>query len=177
MRARHADLQGVLIHQIDEHRLAPRDMLRERDRGVIARLHDHALDEILDADLRADFHEHARAVLIPGVRADAHLVVELDAAVLQRMEHGVCGHQLREARGFKPLILVGGRQHLAADVVHQEVAARLDLRRRRNWRRLEARRRRRLRHAERRRDAAGRGGDGAIGAGCEQRCECEDDEG
>ena len=116
-------------------------MLRESDCGVIARLHDHALDEILDADLRADFHEHARAVLIPGVGADAHLVVELDAAVLQRMKHGVCGHQLREARGFKPLILVGGGQHLAADVVHQEVAARLNLRGRRNRRRLEARRR------------------------------------
>ena len=61
----------VLIHQVDEHRLAAGDVLGERDGRVVAGLHDHALDQVLDAHHRADLDEHARAVLVARVRADA----------------------------------------------------------------------------------------------------------
>ena len=60
------------------------------------------------------------------------MVVELDASVLERVEHGVGGHQLREARRLEALVFVGGCEHLRRCEVHEEVAARLDLRRRRN---------------------------------------------
>ena len=64
--------------------------------------------------LRAHLHERARAFRLPGVLADGHQLVELQAVFLERLEHGVGRHQLGEARGLHALIGVALAEHAAA---------------------------------------------------------------
>ena len=90
----------------------PPTPLGERDGGVVPRLHDHALDEDVGRDLRADLHEGARALRPPGVLADRDLVGELEPAVVQRLEHHVGGHELGEARRLHAVVGAPLRQHV-----------------------------------------------------------------
>ena len=52
-------------------------MFRQRHRRIVARLHDHSLDQILDTDLRADVDKHARTFLRARMPADGDHVVSL----------------------------------------------------------------------------------------------------
>ena len=45
-------LLGLLVHQLDELLLGAGDALGQHDAGVIAGLHDHAADQVLDPHLR-----------------------------------------------------------------------------------------------------------------------------
>jgi hypothetical protein len=118
-----AELLGIGVHHLHEGGLVAADFLGERHRGVVARLHDHADDQVLDRDLLADLDEHFRAFLLPGVLADGHRVGELDAAFLQCLEHAVGRHELRQARGLLARIGFERGEHAAAIVVDDDVAA------------------------------------------------------
>ena len=72
-------------------------MLSQRDAGVVARLHDHSQQQILDGYAGTNLDEHPRALCAPGLLADRNLVLELDLALFQRMEDDVSRHDLGQA--------------------------------------------------------------------------------
>ena len=66
----------------------------QHDAGVVARLHDHPAQQILDLDPRAQRHKHLRALGAPRALADRQLVLELGAALFQHVEDHIGGHHL-----------------------------------------------------------------------------------
>ena len=124
VRTLHADLRGVVVHQRREGFLAARGMFRQRDGGVVARLHGHALFHVDQRRGLVDGEAAVAAVgagaaLAPGALAHHHLVVGLDLAVLLLGRQYVRGHDLGDAGRLDALGVVLARQHLAGDVVHQ----------------------------------------------------------
>ncbi len=95
VRLGHAELAGALGHLLGEGRLAAGEALGHHDAGVVAGLHDDAVDEVVDPHLGAGLDEHARAFHRLGVRGDEELGVLGDAAVAERLEEHVERHQLR----------------------------------------------------------------------------------
>jgi hypothetical protein len=95
-------------------------------------LHDHALDEHLDRNLRADLREGARAFGFPRVLADRHRFPEREPLLRERAEHDVAGHELRDARGLHLLLGIAGGDHAAAVLVDEYVGARIERGRFRN---------------------------------------------
>ena len=79
--------------------------------GVVARQHDHALDQVLDRDLAAELDEHARAAHVARPLADAKARVELQAAGRDLLEGDVDRHHLRHRRGMHRLVGILEQQH------------------------------------------------------------------
>ena len=119
MALRHAEPLGVLVHERGEGVLGARDALGERDRRVVAALHDHALYQDLDRHARVEVEVGARTFRAPGALADRQLGVELDLAVLQRLEHDVCRHQLGDARGLDRVARTVAGERLPALLVDE----------------------------------------------------------
>ncbi len=55
----HPQLQRVLIHDLGESFLGAGEIFSQRDAGIVAGLHDHALEQLLDSDPGIDLNEHA----------------------------------------------------------------------------------------------------------------------
>ena len=62
MRAGHAELSGVLVHQLSERFFGTGRVLGERDRRVVARLDDHAVEQILQRHFAIELQKARRAV-------------------------------------------------------------------------------------------------------------------
>ena len=95
------------------------------DAGVIGGIDDDAVDEVVEFHVAVDGGEHGRAVrrraaLAPGVLADGEFVVELDAALLDLVEHEFERHQLGEARRRDKLIAVLVEQKAVAVGIEQD---------------------------------------------------------
>ncbi len=134
VRGRHSQPLRVGIHHLREGGFGSADLLRECDRCIVPRLHDHAFDQYLRRDLRADLHEAPRPFRLPGVLADGDLVGQLQPAFLQSREHDVGAHQLGEARRLHAIVGMVLGQDPAAEVIHQDVGAGADRRRGRDRR-------------------------------------------
>ena len=132
VRSGQAELLRVGVHHLHEGLLRAADLLGQRDRRVVARLHDHALQQVVDGHLLADLDEHARALLLPGALADRDRVGELEAAFVERLEDGVGRHQLGQTGRLLARVGLTRGEHATAVVVDHDEAARVQLRRRRN---------------------------------------------
>jgi len=99
--------------------------LGEGDARIIRRVDDDAVDEIVQFYAAVDGGEHRGAVrgrpaLAPSVVADDVLVGELDAALLDFVEHEFKRHQFGEARRGNELIAVLLEQNaVALGIEHQ----------------------------------------------------------
>ena len=131
MRAGHAKARRFAVHQLHEDVLRPRDGLGERDARVVARLHFHALDELVDADGLARLDEHARAGGAPGARRHGDALLERELLVMQCSEHQVRRHQLGERCRLDALVRFLGEQHLTTRHVADDPGLAHDARRRR----------------------------------------------
>src|SRR6185312_7835718 len=78
--------------------------------------------------------EGPRPFRTPRVLADGDRVGELQTPFLQSLEDDVGGHELGEARRLHAVIRVALRNHLPAEVVHQDVGVSVDIRRLRDRR-------------------------------------------
>ena len=92
-----------LDHHLGKLVLAAGDAFGEHDAGVVARLDDHAVKEVVDGSPRMDRHKHARRARrrpapAPGVLADDEGIAWPEAALLDLVEHHLRRHQLGEAR-------------------------------------------------------------------------------
>ena len=124
MRVRHPQPPGVLVHDLHEGLFGAGHAFRERDGGIVARLHDHALDQDIHRDLRTHLDKGARAFRAPGVFADRDRVGELQATAMQFGEHDVGGHQLGETGRLHAIVRMIGRQHATGLVVLEQIGAR-----------------------------------------------------
>ncbi len=119
------DFAGLFGHHLGEGILAAGQGLGDDDAGIVARLHDYALQQILDADPLARLQEHGRSArgpiaLAPSVLTDHELLVEGQAALLQAFEHHVDRHQLAHGRRRHQGVRVLFEQHGAGLAVDQD---------------------------------------------------------
>ena len=127
-RVLHAERLGLLVHEFDEMLDRAAHAFGQRHGGVVARLHDQALDQVFDRHLHLRVDEHARAGHLPGARADRQGLLQGDLLGLERVEHQVGRHQLGQRGRLDRAVDVLLRQHLVGRDVEQQVAARRDLR-------------------------------------------------
>ena len=97
-----AELARAFGQLVAELALVAGERLGEDDAGVVGRLDDHAVQQVVDADPAVQLGEHGgaarrRAAVTPGVFADLVFVGELDLALLDLMEDVFRRHQLGEA--------------------------------------------------------------------------------
>ncbi|MNE25603.1 hypothetical protein D3C80_1189360 [compost metagenome] len=137
---------GVVVHQADKRILATRDIIGQRDAGVVARLNDDAFVELHHWHLVARLDKHQRGATqrrvtgCPGIFTYGDHVFRLDLAGLDRLANHVAGHDLGQAGGIEPGIGIALRQNFAAVVIHQHKSFGIDLRGSRRFRRLYDRR-------------------------------------
>ena len=90
----HAQRLGLLVHELDEVLDRAAHALGQRHGGVVARLHDHPLDQVVHRHLHLGVDEHARARHLPGALADRQRLLQVDLLGAERVEHQVGRHQL-----------------------------------------------------------------------------------
>ena len=83
----HAECGSILVHYIGEHGFRAGNVLGQCNTCVITGLHDHAEQQVLHGDSRADFDEHPGALCTPGFFTDGDLVVKRYLLLLQRPEY------------------------------------------------------------------------------------------
>ena len=121
-----ADLARALGQQRAERVLVAGQRFGDRDAGVVGGVDDDAVDADRPTFIAAvDRGEHGRAArrrpaLAPGVLADDELVVELEPALFDLVEHVFERHQLGEARGRDKLIAVLFVQDAVAVGIEEE---------------------------------------------------------
>src|SRR5690606_24936358 len=106
-------------HLLGEGLLAPGQSFGDDDTGVVARLHNDAVQQVLDAHPRADLDEHLRAALAPGLLAHGEGVVQAETAFLEPLEDHEHGHQLAHRGRRQRYVRVLGVQLLAGLQVDQ----------------------------------------------------------
>ncbi len=126
-RVLHAQGLGLVVHELDEVLGRAADPLGQGHGGIVARLHDHALQEVIHRHLHLGVDEHARARHLPRQDAHRQLLFQRDLLGTQRIEHQVAGHELGQGRLLHGGIDVLGGQHLPGCHVQQQVVARGDL--------------------------------------------------
>lgn len=105
-------------HHVCKRRLAAADRLGQHDTGVIARLHDHAAQQVLDPRPAVDLKEHGRrarrrATTAPRLFRHRQLVVQGKRSVLDRFQR----HQHRHHLGHR------GRRHRLVTILREQDAA------------------------------------------------------
>ncbi len=137
MRAGHAELLRVLVHERGEGLLGTGDVFGQRDRRVVARLDDHAVHQILERHFGVELEEagrtvRARPTAAPGVFADVDLVLHLDLARGELGRDDIGSHHFGDRSRLDARVDIVAGEHLAAGVVHQHPALRVELRLRRH---------------------------------------------
>ena len=92
------------IHAHDERGFTSLYKLRQRDRCIVAGLHDHSAQQLVDRHRAAWLDEHPRTLGVPCRRRHRHALRRHDLAFAQRGERQVRRHELRERRRFAALV-------------------------------------------------------------------------
>ena len=95
----HAHDFGVLIHHVCEGFFATRNMLGDRDAGVIARLNNNSAQEVLGAHHRIDPNEGLGALHTPSLLADMHGRVERETTTDDLFDRDIRRHDFSQACG------------------------------------------------------------------------------
>ena len=127
MAADHPQALGIGIHHLSKGFFGAGHPFGQGDGGIVARLHDHSQDQILNRDRFAQFDEGSRSFRTPGVLAHHHLLVKLEFADRQLLKHDVGSHELGEARRFHPRHRVLGGEDLVGPIIDHDVGASVDL--------------------------------------------------
>ena len=126
----HAQALRLRVHARDEHVLGAAHRFRQRDRRIVARLHDHAMQQLVHGYRFLGLDEHARAFRLPRSFRHVHHLRGRDLLLSQRLEHQIGGHELGERRRLAPLPGVLHDQELMAREIGEEIGLRGDHRQR-----------------------------------------------
>ena len=123
VRVLHAQPRRFLVHALDERVLRSGDGFGERDRRIVARLHDHAVQQLVDADTAFFGSMNMREPSARHALSDTVTICEgMSSLSLQRAEDEVRGHQLGQRRRLARFVGVLRDQRLPAQDVEQEYA-------------------------------------------------------
>jgi len=104
------------------------DALGQRNRRIVSRLYDHALDQGVDRHTCADLHKGARAL---GRQACS--LMRICSSIFSRPSAGHqtprSRHQFGQACRLEPLVGIGAGQNLSRDKIHQDIGLGIDRRR------------------------------------------------
>ena len=114
----------LAVHHADELVERAADRLGQRHRGVVAGLHDLALEEFLDGRGHGGVDEHQRTAglaLVPGPLGDRQALLQRELLVVDRGEDHVQAHQLgQRGRIGRDVGVALGQGLVAGQVEHQE---------------------------------------------------------
>ena len=120
MRAGHAQALGGGIHARHERLVRARHGLGQHHGGIVGRLDDEGLQRGLDADLRADGKpEPARSLAVREL-GNGNLVLQVQLAAGDRLEHQVGGHDLGEGCRIPLVVLILGVEDPAGGRIEQQ---------------------------------------------------------
>ena len=119
------DFAGALGQHGAEFGFIAAERLGYGDAGIVGGVDNDAVDEVVQFHPAVDGRKHCRAVrwrpaLAPGVLTDGEFSVELEAALLDFVEHEFEGHELGKARGRHQLVAVLLEQNAVAVGIEQE---------------------------------------------------------
>jgi hypothetical protein len=114
----------MFVHQVDERFLGARDRLGQHDAGVVARQGDDAVQKVFYADLLVRRQEHRRSrggamPAAPCLRVHRDHLVQLELALVDKVERHVRGHHLGHRRGRNAAVGVAREQHRARGQVFE----------------------------------------------------------
>ena len=121
---RHANTAAGFVQQFSKLLFAAGNRLGQHNTGIIARLHNHATDQILDPHLLADIHEHLGPAHAPGALTHGQHLIHLQPALLQAIKHDIHGHELGHAGRRHAVIGVLLKQRGAGFEIHDQRLAR-----------------------------------------------------
>ena len=118
--AGHAQFQRRLGHLLRKSFFRAAQTLGQDDRGVIAGLHDDALNQIFNRYPFADLDKHLGASLAPGLFADRQGIAQFQPAFLQVAENQINSHNLAHGSRRHGLIRILLHQYATAFQVQQQ---------------------------------------------------------
>ena len=118
-RVFHAQCFGLGIHHVYKvfHRAAY--AFGQDDGRIVARLNNHAFDQVEHRHLHLGVDKHARALHLPSALTHGHGLLERDFFGLERLEHQISRHQLGQRSRLNRLFRIRLRQHLLRGDVHK----------------------------------------------------------
>ena len=124
MRVAQPKLGSHGVHARHEYRQRPAGALDQREGGIVAGLHQHAFEQVLNRYLIALTQKHARPGQPRGIAAHGCEVVQLQCSGTQIAEQQVGGHEFGERGRRQTLVGIVGGQFRAALRIHQYKGAR-----------------------------------------------------
>ena len=112
---------GLAVHALDKRVDRACHPFGQGHSGVVARLHNHAFEQVFDGNALTLRGKHAGAGHGGGALADHHTVGELDAPGLQRVKHHIGRHEFGERGGLYRRLLVMSCEHVARGHVEQQI--------------------------------------------------------
>ena len=126
---RHPEQLRLVVHVTRKRGLGSGDMLGQSHAGIVPRLYDQSLEQILDRHLLANFDKHFRAFHTPGFFADSNHFIQRNVTIGNRLVDQISGHQLGNTGGLDMLVRILFRKHPARIEINQKIAGGVELRR------------------------------------------------
>jgi len=120
LRARHTQSPRLAIHHLCEVFFVAGNGFGQGDTGVISRLNDHTLEQIVDFDLGPHLDKHPGTAGLPCLARNQHFLVELEGSLLECRESQVSRHQFGQRRRFEALVWRLGGKLLARSHLDQQ---------------------------------------------------------
>ena len=122
----HAQSLRLGVHHLDEVLHGAAHAFGQGHGRVIARLHDHALEQVFHAHLHLGVDKHARTRHLPSPLADRKGLLQIDFTGAQGIEDQVRGHQFGQGGRLHQIVLPLRGQHLSSGQVQQKIGLRGD---------------------------------------------------
>ena len=89
----HAQNLGLLVHHLDKAFYRAADAFSQSYRGVIARLNNHALDQIFNGHFHFGVDEHPRSWHFPSALTHSHALLEVNFFGFQGFKNQISSHE------------------------------------------------------------------------------------
>ena len=124
----HAELRGILVHDLSEYLFGTGDMFGQRHTGIIAGLDNDTLEQLLDSDLLVHLDKHARAFHAPSFLADHDEVAHLDVAFVYLVGNHISGHHLGQTGRLHMFIDLFLGEDASGVIVHHQIRGGINVR-------------------------------------------------
>ncbi len=117
----HAQPCCLLVHQVSKGFLCHGNAFGQRNTGIVTRLDNHSVQQLVHRHRGVGLYEHARAFGFPRFGTYWQHLIQFEVAVPDRLEGQVGSHQLGQRSGFNTFIPTLLRQNLAGVEILEQV--------------------------------------------------------